>query len=168
MQDDAKQSVEEFLLDFGDFALDGGGGLAGAAQEHFKDGKDQGGVQFEDRVAIVRAQAERNHAGGGGKAVEEFGVRELFDADQVDGEIGAQVGGEAGNEVADEGVVEQVDGADLGFGNAVGAAEIEADGRGVAFALGLIGEYGIDLLLRQFPVQIPRSWVSYRLFCAKP
>jgi stage V sporulation protein SpoVS len=63
--------------------------------------------------------------------------------------------------------VEQVDGAELGFGDAVGAAEIEADGRGIAFALGHVGEDGIDLLLRQFPVQIPRSWVSYRLSCAK-
>src|ERR1039458_4844342 len=40
-------------------------------------------------------------------------------------------------------------GADLGFGNAVGAAEVEADDGGIAFALGHVGEDGIDFLLRQ-------------------
>ena len=122
--------------------------LAGAAQQHLQDGKDQRGVQFQHTVAVVRAESERNHAGGRRQAVQKFRIGELLHAHQVDRQIGAQVGGEAGNQVAHERVVQQVDGANLGFRDAVRPAEVELYRGGLALAVLQVLKYGVDFLLR--------------------
>jgi hypothetical protein len=63
--------------------------------------------------------------------------------------------------------VQQVNGADLRFGNAVGPAKIEFDGRSFAFAVLHAKEDRIDFLLRKLTVQVLRSWAYYRLDCGK-
>ena len=154
LQDDAEQAVQQPLLDFGDVALDGGRALPVPPSSISRMGKTSAGIQFQHAVAIVGAEAERNDAGGRRQAVQELRVRELLHADQVDRQIGAQIGGEAGNQVAHEGIVQQVDGAHLRFGDAVRAAEIEFDRGSFAFAVLHILKYGVDFLLRKLSAQL--------------
>ena len=99
--------------------------LAVASQQDFEDGKDQGGIQFENRIPIVRLEAKRRDAGGGRKTFEKLRVGELLDAHQVDDQVRAQVCRQAGNQVPHEIIVELMDGPQLRLGNAVGTPEVE-------------------------------------------
>ncbi len=53
--------------------------------------------------------------------------------------------------------MQAVDGPDLGFGDAIRAAEIELDGRGVVGAVLAGLEDGVDFLLRKLAVRSPGS-----------
>jgi len=67
---------------------------------------------------------------------------------QVDRQIGAQISGEAGDQIAHEGVVQQMDGAHLGFRDTVRAAEIELYRGGFFLAALQVLKCGVDFLLR--------------------
>ena len=127
--------------------------FARAPQQHLQNGKDQRRVQFQHAVAVVGAQPQRDHAGGRRQAVQKLGVGELLDAHQVDRQVGPQIGRKAGDQVAHEGVVQQVDGADLRLGDAVRPAEIELDGGGFALPVLHVLKDRVDFLLRKLPAQ---------------
>src|SRR5216684_3420152 len=78
-------------------------------------------------LSLKPYEAERGDAGGRGQAFQELRIGELLHADQIDGQVRAQVGRQAGSEVAHEIVMQQMDGAQLRFGDPVQAPEIEAD-----------------------------------------
>ena len=163
VQDDAEQAVQQLLLDFGDVALDGRRGSCRCRPAASREsGNTSEGLSSSTPLPSYGLQPERDHAGGRRQAVQKLRVGELLHADQVHRQVGAQVGREAGDQVAHEGIVQQVDGADLGLGDAVRPAEIELDRRGLALVVLHVLEDGVDFLLRKLSAHTPGSWQTYR------
>src|SRR5262249_30880666 len=81
---------------------------------------------------------------------------------QVDRKVRTQIRGEARDQVAHEGVVQQMDRANLRFRDAVGPAEVEFDCGRFALAVLDVLKYSVDFLLRKLSAQpwAPRTEIG--------